>query len=182
VGKGPDGLRDAQRTGRLADYLRLLTLWSYSDLERRYLDILLEPNVDVGDLLSPEKWSYFVLKFLWLFWCKCMVIPSRQCFACCSCKCYICLFQYGFNRCILSSANFSGRHAHNCVLSFSNSCYFTPMGVRHSPQTNHLSNTGIAQSPLNRWRGCINESPQCRRMTCNLSANELLLRREIGPV
>jgi hypothetical protein len=55
VGKGPDGLRDTQRTGRLAEISRLLTWSSYSNLERRYLDILLEPNVDVGGLLSPEK-------------------------------------------------------------------------------------------------------------------------------
>jgi hypothetical protein len=55
VGKGPAGLKDAQRTGRLAEIARLLTLSSYVSLEKRYLDILVQEPAEVGGLLSPGE-------------------------------------------------------------------------------------------------------------------------------
>ena len=54
VGKGPAGLKDAQRTGRLAEIARFLTSSSYNTLEKRYLDILVQEPNEVGGLLSPE--------------------------------------------------------------------------------------------------------------------------------
>lgn len=55
VGKGPAGLRDAQRTGRLAEIARLLTLSSYPSLEKRYLDILVQEPNQAGGFLSPGE-------------------------------------------------------------------------------------------------------------------------------
>jgi hypothetical protein len=54
VGKGPAGLKDDQRTRRLVKIARPLAFTSYSSLEKRYLDALIqEPNGGVS-LLSPN--------------------------------------------------------------------------------------------------------------------------------
>jgi hypothetical protein len=53
VGKGPAGLKDAQRTGRLAEIARLLTQSSYNSLEKNYLGILVQEPAEAGGLLSP---------------------------------------------------------------------------------------------------------------------------------
>jgi hypothetical protein len=52
VGKGPTGLKDAQRTGRLAEIARLLSLSSYSSLERSYLGILEDEPAEIGSILD----------------------------------------------------------------------------------------------------------------------------------
>jgi uncharacterized protein YwbE len=53
VGKGPAGLKDDQRTGRLAEIARLLTQSSYTSLEKTYLGILVQEPAGAGGLLSP---------------------------------------------------------------------------------------------------------------------------------
>jgi hypothetical protein len=53
LGKGPAGLTDAQRTGRLAEIARLLTQSSYTSLEKQYLGILVQEPAEPAGLLSP---------------------------------------------------------------------------------------------------------------------------------
>ena len=52
AGKGLTGLKDDQRTGRLAGIARLHPLSSYSSLEKRYLDILVQELAENGGLIS----------------------------------------------------------------------------------------------------------------------------------